>query len=206
MSKLGGVFSVSLPLHAPRLHQADLHWYMRSLEEVCIRTLAELGLHGMHSLRTLTFTAGQPRSFSESPARCSRLLFLGERIPGLTGTWCEGHKVAAQGVRARQWVTFHGLALNVAPDLSHFQAIIPCGIQGRPVGSVAQLLAAGRAPAGGPPAAGGAEGPYGALMLAARNAMLASFQDVFQLQLTPCGNTAAPEHELDAAVRDMLPP
>jgi lipoyl(octanoyl) transferase len=54
------------------------------------------------------------------------------------------HKVAAIGVRARRWVTYHGMAFNVDPDLAHFTHIVPCGIGDRPVGSVAQLLA-GRA-------------------------------------------------------------
>lgn len=48
--------------------------------------------------------------------------------------------MAAIGVRARRWVTYHGLALNVVPDLTPFTHIVPCGIAGRPVGSVASLL------------------------------------------------------------------
>lgn len=54
----------------------------------------------------------------------------GERLEGLTGVWLEGRKVAAIGVRARQWITYHGLALNVDMDLTPFQDIVPCGISG----------------------------------------------------------------------------
>ena len=65
----------------------------------------------------------------------------GEREPGLTGVWVRGAKVAAIGVRAQRWVTYHGLALNVCPDLAPFQLITPCGIPDRPVTSV-QVMSA----------------------------------------------------------------
>lgn len=48
----------------------------------------------------------------------------------LTGVWIGGRKIASIGVGIRRWVTFHGIALNVAPDLSYFDAIVPCGIEG----------------------------------------------------------------------------
>jgi lipoyl(octanoyl) transferase len=64
----------------------------------------------------------------------------GSRIPGLTGVWIEGTKVAAIGIRARRWVTFHGFSLNVCPDLAAFAEIIPCGIRDRPVGSLVQWI------------------------------------------------------------------
>ncbi len=63
----------------------------------------------------------------------------GERIPGLTGVWVEGRKVAAIGIKVSRWVTYHGFALNVCPDLAAFEAIVPCGIPDRPVGSLAQF-------------------------------------------------------------------
>lgn len=47
----------------------------------------------------------------------------------LTGIWIEQRKIAAIGVAVRHWITYHGFALNVAPDLEHFSGIIPCGIQ-----------------------------------------------------------------------------
>ena len=55
---------------------------------------------------------------------------VAERRSGMTGVWVDGSKIASIGVGIRRWVTFHGFALNVATDLSYFDAIVPCGIQG----------------------------------------------------------------------------
>ncbi len=64
----------------------------------------------------------------------------GERITGLTGVWLEGKKVAAIGIKVRRWITMHGFALNVCPDLTGFQHIVPCGIEDKPVGSLAEFI------------------------------------------------------------------
>jgi lipoyl(octanoyl) transferase len=64
----------------------------------------------------------------------------GERISGLTGVWINGIKVAAVGIKVSRWITMHGFALNVCPDLRGFDAIIPCGIAHRPVGSLADFI------------------------------------------------------------------
>ena len=53
-----------------------------------------------------------------------------ERSAGFTGVWTKGKKIASIGVHARDWVTWHGFALNVTTDLSYFDLIIPCGIDG----------------------------------------------------------------------------
>ncbi|MEM8612900.1 MAG: lipoyl(octanoyl) transferase LipB [Cyanobacteria bacterium P01_H01_bin.105] len=90
-------------------HRKDLHWYLRQLEEVVIRTLAHYDL-------------------------------VGQRIKGLTGVWVDGYKLAAIGIKVSRWITMHGFALNVCPDLSGFGRITPCGIANRPVGSIAQFL------------------------------------------------------------------
>ncbi|WP_225913834.1 lipoyl(octanoyl) transferase LipB [Leptolyngbya ohadii] len=100
---------VGYPILNLRYYQQDLHWYLRQLEEVLIRVLANYQLEG-------------------------------ERIPGLTGVWVEKRKVAAIGIKVSRWITMHGFALNVSPDLSGFQHIVPCGISDRPVGSLAQFV------------------------------------------------------------------
>ena len=64
----------------------------------------------------------------------------GERIAGLTGVWVEGYKIAAIGIKVSRWITYHGFAINVCPDLSGFTEIIPCGIANKPVGSLQQFL------------------------------------------------------------------
>ncbi|PIG92952.1 lipoyl(octanoyl) transferase LipB [Gloeocapsopsis sp. IPPAS B-1203] len=64
----------------------------------------------------------------------------GERYPGLTGVWLEGYKVAAIGIKVSRWVTMHGFALNVCPDMTGFERIVPCGISDKPVGSLSQWI------------------------------------------------------------------
>jgi len=82
----------------------DLHWYLRTLEQALIESLTTLGI----------------------PA---------ERRPSYTGVWTRGprgehasRKIASIGVHVKQWVTWHGFALNVTTDLAAFDRIIPCGI------------------------------------------------------------------------------
>jgi lipoyl(octanoyl) transferase len=92
---------------------ADIRCYVHNLEDWLIRTLARLGVQG-------------------------------ERRTGRVGIWVaesDGReaKIAAIGVRVRQWVTYHGIALNVAPDLSHYRGIVPCGISEHGVTSLAAL-------------------------------------------------------------------
>ena len=62
----------------------------------------------------------------------------GERSTGYTGVWTKGRKIASIGVHARDWVTWHGFALNVTTDLSFFDLIVPCGIAGVEMTSIAK--------------------------------------------------------------------
>jgi lipoyl(octanoyl) transferase len=76
----------------------------------------------------------------------------GERREGRPGIWVRkpsggDAKIAAIGVRVRRWVTFHGIAVNVCPDLSHFAGIVPCGISDAGVTSIEAEQKSGRAPA-----------------------------------------------------------
>lgn len=100
---------VGYPILNLRHYQQDLHWYLRKLEEVLIRSLAVYGLKG-------------------------------DRVAGMTGVWLEGKKVAAIGIKVSRWISMHGFALNVCPDLGGFERIVPCGIADKPVGSLAQFI------------------------------------------------------------------
>ncbi len=66
----------------------------------------------------------------------------GERNEGFTGVWINGAKIAAIGVGVHRGVTFHGVSLNVEPNMAHFGLIIPCGIADKPVASLRGLLGA----------------------------------------------------------------
>jgi lipoyl(octanoyl) transferase len=69
-----------------------------------------------------------------------RLGVEGERRGGLTGVWTRGRKIASIGIHVKQWVSFHGFALNVNTDLSPFDLIVPCGIPDVVMTSVAREL------------------------------------------------------------------
>lgn len=92
----------------------DIDWYLRSLEECIIETLADFGVQST-------------------------------RVAGATGVWVGEEKIAAIGVRTSQWVTSHGIALNVSTDLGYFDLIVPCGLPSRGVTSLSKLLGS-RAP------------------------------------------------------------
>lgn len=80
-------------------------------------------------------------------ATVARAGLTATRREGLTGIWIAERKVAAIGVSVRRWVAYHGFALNVAPDLSHFNGIVPCGIaasDGTVTSLAAELAALGR--------------------------------------------------------------
>lgn len=99
----------------------DVRAYVNRLEEWVIRALAEFGVKGER--------------------RCDRVgvwVVRPDRPPGPDGAPAED-KVAAIGVRLRRWVAFHGVAINVEPDLTHFGAIVPCGIRGHGVTSLVDL-------------------------------------------------------------------
>jgi lipoate-protein ligase B len=87
-----------------------------------------------------------------------------ERNPGLTGVWTRGRKIASIGIHVKQWVTFHGFALNVTTDLRGFDLIVPCGINGVVMTSVASEL--GR-------------GDLAALQAQSRQAIVSAFGAVF---------------------------
>lgn len=64
----------------------------------------------------------------------------GERVEGMTGVWVNDAKIAAIGIGVRNWITYHGIALNVDPKMDHFDLIVPCGIANRPVTSLRAIM------------------------------------------------------------------
>jgi lipoyl(octanoyl) transferase len=90
----------------------------------------------------------------------------GKRIDGLTGVWVEGRKLAAIGIKVTKWVSMHGFALNVNPDLSGFERIVPCGISDRAIGSMAEFI-----PDIDPDLV--------------RSQLIMTFAEIFNLQMTP---------------------
>ncbi len=94
----------------------DIRAFVCALESWLIATLAEFGV------------AGERRE-----ARVGVWVRRPDKAPSPNGEMAED-KIAAIGVRLRQWVSFHGIALNVAPDLSHFSGIAPCGVRERHLG------------------------------------------------------------------------
>ena len=62
------------------------------------------------------------------------------RVPGRTGVWVGDRKIASLGIAVRRWISYHGFALNVVPDLSQFELIHPCGLRGVRMTSVSALL------------------------------------------------------------------
>jgi len=68
---------------------------------------------------------------------------IGERVEGMTGVWIDGAKIAAVGIGVRNWITYHGISLNVDPKMDHFELIIPCGISDKPVTSLRNVMGDG---------------------------------------------------------------
>jgi len=100
---------VGYPILDLTQHRRDISWYMRSLEEVFIRTARDYGIE-----------AG--------------------RSEGAAGVWVGNDKLTALGVHLSRWVTSHGFAMNVNTDLRYFEWIVPCGLHGKGVTSLATLL------------------------------------------------------------------
>jgi lipoyl(octanoyl) transferase len=104
---------VGYPIFDLRQHRPDLHWFLRQIEQALITALAAFDI----------------------PA---------ERREGYTGVWSGGgtRKIASIGIHVKQWVTWHGFALNVTTDLTPFSLIVPCGIPDVEMTSVEKELGA----------------------------------------------------------------
>lgn len=106
-------------------HKKDLHWYLRQVEEVVIKTLAKFDIKGER-------VDGLTGVWVEEGADGSSA--LGSSVHGR-----EMRKIAAVGTHATRWITMHGFAINTTTDLQAFDQIIPCGIDDRAVTSIERL-------------------------------------------------------------------
>ena len=109
----------------------NLSSYMRLLERVVIDTIATWGIAGHNECGATGVWVDPSRVPGDAPP------------PVLNDVKPSTAKICAMGVRIRKNTTMHGLALNVAPDMSHFDLIVPCGLAGRSVTSMKRLLGEG---------------------------------------------------------------
>ncbi len=107
---------VGYPILDLRNFRMDVGWFVRSMEEMLIRAIGDFGIRG-------------------------------KRIEKLVGVWIDQPspiqpeaKIVQIGARIEQWITYHGFALNVDPNMAHFDLIIPCGISDKAVTSMARVL------------------------------------------------------------------
>ena len=136
-----GTRAASLPLPADELAR-------RGVDVVEVERGGDVTWHGPGQLvgyPILDLTHHQPdlhwylrRLEAALIAALGRLDVPAERNPGLTGVWTRGRKIASLGIHVKQWVTLHGFALNVTSKLTGFELIVPCGIQGVVMTSVAR--------------------------------------------------------------------
>jgi len=113
-----------------------LHDYMRLLEGAVIDALAEFGVEGG---RDSGATGVWVKPMSDGGFR-NEPRPSGRGVPVMSAVGEVPEKICAMGVRIRRWVSLHGLALNVTTNLEHFDLIVPCGLAGRRVTSLQQLL------------------------------------------------------------------
>lgn len=111
---------VAYPIVDLNLLGLRLHGYMRLLEQIVIDTLAHFSINAHRDPEATGVWVPLPNSINTNSAPQS--------------------KICAMGVRVSRWVTMHGLALNVTTNLDHFNLIVPCGLIGRGVTSIQQLL------------------------------------------------------------------
>lgn len=118
---------VVYPLLDLRNYKQDLHWYVWCIEESLIRCLARYGV-----------SAGRLKGFPGVWVVDDTRRIVGGSIAPLPA--CNERKIAQVGMSCSKWYTSHGGALNVAPRMDAFQRIVPCGIDDRPVTSLAAEL------------------------------------------------------------------
>ena len=121
---------VGYPILDLRAHRRDLHWYLRRIEEVLLRVLAECGLPAFRvGSYTGVWTGSPPAESIETVEDDGFGTVAAGRAEALIGAGAI-RKVASIGVHASRWITSHGFALNVTPEpLMNFRGIVACGIR-----------------------------------------------------------------------------
>ncbi len=136
---------VGYPILNLRHFRQDVGWFVRSMEEMLIRAIGDFGIHGR---------------------RIEKLVGVWVDLPSnMQGPHGEA-KIVQIGARIEEWITYHGFALNVDPNMQHFDLIVPCGISDKAVTSMARVL----------------KKPMD--MRAVRDRVAARFSEVFNAELT----------------------
>jgi lipoyl(octanoyl) transferase len=128
---------VGYPIIDLKRHRKDLHWYLRQVEAALIEALGEFGIRGERAENYTGVWVSELRKPNSGIEATDDSRFP---LPE------SRRKIASIGVHARDWVTWHGFALNVNTDLRYFDLIVPCGIAGVTMTSVAQELLEGSHP------------------------------------------------------------
>lgn len=125
---------VGYPIVDLKRHRRDLHWYLRQVEQALIVAVAEYGIEGTRREKYTGMWVGG--DIGERRARGPNTDGGGSGAPTFPL-----RKLASIGVHARDWVTWHGFALNVSTQLRYFDLIVPCGISGVEMTSLCRELA-----------------------------------------------------------------
>jgi lipoate-protein ligase B len=120
---------VGYPILDLRNFRQDVGWFVHSIEEVLIRALAEFQIEAWQIDKLIGVWVRNP-AMSDCPSS----------VDGLPVHLSHEAKIAQIGARIENWVTYHGFALNVDPNLAHFDLIVPCGISDKAVTSMARVL------------------------------------------------------------------
>lgn len=202
---------VVYPLLDLQQWKLDLRWYVHSIEEVIIRSLAGYGMQaGRHSGYPGVWVGGNCSGVGSSGGNAGLKDLQGTAAAGarsgaeegssgspsssvqLESAWQQDQerKIAQVGMNCSKWFTMHGLALNVQPDMAFFRNIVPCGIQDRAVTSMAlelQQMERERERSRGCKSGAGVSGPPPSPdMQSVMQQVQRAFQEVFAAEVVPC--------------------
>jgi lipoyl(octanoyl) transferase len=131
---------VAYPILDLNVFGLRVHGYMRLLEQIVIDTLARFGIDAGRD-PDATGVWARRRNVETPKRRNAEMPRREEKAHGLPSMG-QPAKICAMGVRISRWVSMHGLALNVTTNLDHFDLIVPCGLAGRSVTSMKEILGA----------------------------------------------------------------